>query len=116
VADGRKMSFASVDSIGQGRVWTGENALKIGLIDQLGGLDDAVKLAAKMAGLDKYRIVKLPELPDPLTELLKGGTGNVRNWFMKRELGDAWKYYEQAKKLGQMKGVYARLLFDLEIH
>jgi len=116
VADGRKMNIASVDSIGQGRVWTGENALKIGLIDQLGGLDDAVKLAAKMAGIDNYRIVKLPELADPLTELLKGGSGNVRNWFLKRELGDAWKYFEQARRLGDMKGVYARLPFDVEIY
>lgn len=116
VADGRKMTFAGVDSIGQGRVWTGENALKIGLVDQLGSLDDAVKLAAKTAGIENYRIVKLPELADPLTELLKGGTGNVRTWWLKKELGENLKYYQQLKKLTQMKGIYARLPFDPEIN
>jgi protease-4 len=115
VADGRKMSFAAVDSIGQGRVWSGENALKIGLIDELGGLDHAVKMAAEMANLDNYRIVKLPDLPDPLTELLRGSTDNVRTWFLKKELGDTWKYYNQINQLRQMKGLYTRLPFDIEI-
>jgi len=115
VADARKMAFAEVDSIGQGRVWTGENALQIGLADKLGGLDDAVKLAAEEAGLEKYRVVKLPEITDPFTEMLKGSTGNVRTWFLKKELGDAWIYYEQVRKLKSMQGVYARLPYDIII-
>jgi protease-4 len=115
VADGRKMSFAAVDSIGQGRVWAGENALKIGLVDQLGGLDDAVRIAAEMAGLKDYRVVKLPELTDPFTEMLKGGSHNVRTWFLKKELGGAWEYYDQIKKLSRMDGIYARMPYDVEI-
>ncbi len=115
VADGRKMSRAAVDSIGQGRVWTGENALKIGLVDQWGGLSDAVKAAAEMAGIEDYRIVYLPELTDPFTELLKGGTHNVRIWFMKKELGDNWKYFEQLQRISRMKGIYARIPFDIEV-
>jgi len=116
VADGRKMDWTEVDAIGQGRVWTGENALKIGLVDQLGGLEDAVKLAAEMAGIEHYRIVKLPELPDPLTELLKGQTVDIRTWFLKRELGENWKYFEQVQKLQRMKGLYARLPYDPKIY
>jgi protease-4 len=115
VADGRKMETAAVDSIGQGRVWTGENALKIGLVDELGGLDKAIGIAAGIAGLENYRTVKLPELPDPLTELLKGGTDNARTWFLKREMGDAWPYYEQLGRLKNMKGLYARIPYDVVI-
>ncbi len=115
VADGRKMSFAAVDSIGQGRVWSGENAMKIGLVDELGGLNQAVSLAAQLAGLENYRIVKLPELPDPFTELLKGGTNNARNRWLKKELGESWRYYDQIRQLTGMKGIYARMPYDLEI-
>lgn len=115
VADGRSMQTASVDSIGQGRVWTGENALRIGLVDELGGLDKAIGIAAGIAGLENYRTVKLPELPDPLTELLKGGTDNARTWFLKGEMGDAWPYYEQLGRLKNMKGLYARIPYDVVI-
>ncbi len=116
VADGRKMNTTAVDSIGQGRVWTGENALKIGLVDEMGGLDKAIEIAAGIAGLENYRTVKLPELPDPLMELFKGGTDNARTWFLKQEMGDAWPYYKEISRLKQMKGLYARIPFDIMIH
>jgi len=61
VADGRNMSLAQVDSIGQGRVWSGDNAKKIGLVDQYGGLKTAIELAAKEAKLKKYRLVEYPK-------------------------------------------------------
>lgn len=112
VAEGRKMGFAAVDSIGQGRVWSGENALQIGLVDELGGLGQAIEDAAEMAGLENYRTVKLPELKDPFTELLQGGTDNARTWFLRRELGDAWSHYENIARLKNMKGIYARLPYD----
>ncbi len=115
VADGRGMTASAVDSIGQGRVWSGENALRIGLVDELGGLDKAVALAASLAGLKNCRTVSLPELPDPLTELLKGGTDNARVWFLKKELGTAWNYYDKIARLGGMSGLYARMPFDVTI-
>jgi protease IV len=115
VADGRKMNFAAVDAIGQGRVWSGENALKIGLVDTLGGLDVAVKEAAKMAGLDHYKLVSLPEQIDPFTLLFKSGTNNVRTWFLKKELGEAYQYYDQLQRFTQMKGLYARMPYDIKI-
>jgi protease IV len=71
VADGRNMTKEAVDEIGQGRVWSGENALEIGLVDELGGLDRAVKLAAELAELENYRTVDLPALTDPFQELLE---------------------------------------------
>ena len=60
VAAGRKMSAESVDSIGQGRVWSGTSALKIGLVDEIGGLKDAIKGAAKLAGIEHYSVRELP--------------------------------------------------------
>jgi protease-4 len=115
VADGRGMDKSAVDEIGQGRVWTGENALEIGLVDKIGGLDDAVKLAAELAELENYRTVSLPVLPDPFQELLKGGTDNVKERFFRNELGEGWRYYEQIRKAGTMGGIYARLPYDIVI-
>ena len=66
VAAGRKMTSESVDSIGQGRVWSGTSALKIGLVDEIGGLKDAVKGAADLAGIKTWSVRELPVIEDPL--------------------------------------------------
>lgn len=71
VAKGRGLTYDFVDSIARGRVWTGRDALKLGLVDALGGLDDAITIAADSAGISKYRIVDYPEEDDFLTQLLK---------------------------------------------
>lgn len=71
VAEGRKMTKAQVDSIGQGRVWSGTNALAIGLVDELGGLEDAVACAAEMAGLTNYRVEAFPKAKDFATQLME---------------------------------------------
>lgn len=70
VSDGRNMKKEDVDKIGQGRVWTGKEAKEIGLIDEYGGILRAIELAAAEAGLDNYRLMELPGLKDPLSELL----------------------------------------------
>jgi len=69
-----------------------------------------------MAGLENYRVVKLPELADPFTEMLKGGTDNARTWFLRHELGEAYTHYEQISRLKNMNGIYARLPYDVVIH
>ena len=71
VAQGRKMTPAGVDSIGQGRVWSGTSALQIGLVDELGGLDDAVECAAELAGLTRYEKEEFPKDKDFTTQLLE---------------------------------------------
>jgi len=116
VADGRKMTKTDVDEIGQGRVWTGENAKTIGLVDEFGGLQKAVKDAAEMAGLKDYRTVSLPEMPDPFQELFKTGTNNVKAWWLKKELGETYKIYEQLKKASALNGTYALLPYEIEIN
>ena len=70
VAKGRGLSYDYVDSIARGRVWTGRDALKLGLVDALGGLEDAISIAADSAGITKYKVVDYPEEDDFLTELL----------------------------------------------
>jgi protease-4 len=116
VAEGRGMTKEQVDAIGQGRVWSGENAKEIGLIDEFGGLNDAIKLAAEMEGLEEYRTVSLPVLEDPFQELFKMGGNNVRARFLKNELGEKYQYYEYFKKVSGMNGVYARMPYDISIH
>lgn len=116
VAEGRKMDKTSIDEIGQGRVWAAPNAKEIKLIDAYGGLTDAINLAKKMANLDSYRIVNLPKLKDPLEELLKEFSGSARASFMKDEMGENYKYYEQLRSIISQRGVLARMPYDIEIH
>ena len=116
VAEGRGMTKEQVDEIGQGRVWSGENAKEIGLIDEFGGLQDAIDLAVEMEGLEDYRTVSLPTLPDPFEELFKTGTDNIRAKFIKNELGEKYRYYEYLKKASQMNGIYARMPYDISLN
>ncbi len=116
VADGRRMTTAQVDSIGQGRVWSGENAKEIGLIDDFGGLKDAITLAAEIEGLENYRTVSLPALPDPFSELFKMGADNIKARFLKNEMGDSYKYYEYFKKMSGLNGIYARMPYDIFVN
>ena len=116
VAEGRGMSEEEVDEIGQGRVWSGENAKEIGLVDRFGGLNDAIDLAAEIAGVENYRTVSLPALPDPFEELFKTGTDNIRLRLLKNELGEKYRYYEYFKKMSQMNGIFARLPYDIHVN
>ena len=116
VAEGRNLTKEEVDKIGQGRVWSGENAIEIGLIDSFGGLEDAIEMAAEMEGLENYRTVSLPRLPDPFEELFKTGRKNIRARILKNELGEKHRYYELFKKASQMNGIYARMPYDVFVN
>ncbi len=115
VAEGRKMSEAEVDSIAQGRVWSGADAIKIGLVDELGGLDKAIAIAAKKAKLEDYRTVELPELKDPFEELWSSLSSEASVYFMKRELGPNYNEYEAVKKALRFQGIQARMDYQLKI-
>jgi len=116
VAEGRGMDKSAVDAIGEGRVWAATNAKEIKLIDVYGGLNDAIELAKKMANLDNFRIVNLPKLKDPFEELMKEISGSAKASFMKDEMGDSYKYYEQLRGILSQKGVLARMPYDIDIH
>lgn len=115
VADGRAISKEQVDEIGQGRVWASTDAKERSLVDLYGGVNDAIKLAAQMCGLEDYRITKLPKLPDPLEELMKELTGEARAFFMEEELGDQYKIYQKLKAAANTKGIMARMPYDITI-
>lgn len=116
VAEGRKMTKEQVDEIGQGRVWSGENAKEIGLVDEFGGLQHAIDLAAEIEGLENYRTVALPAQLDPFQQIFQSGTDNVRAWFLKNQLGEHYRYYEFLKKSSEMNGILARMPYDIYIN
>jgi protease IV len=120
VAEGRKMTVAQVDSIGQGRVWSGSQALKIGLVDKIGGLDDAIKEAASLAKTKRYSIQNFPEYEKSLQELLQESNSSPfaksKESFIKEELGEeTYNLMEQLKKVQARKGVQAMMPFEINI-
>lgn len=116
VAKGRGMSQASVDSIGQGHVWSGTDAKRIGLVDTFGGLNDAIKEAASLAGLETYRLVEKPDAVDFYSKLLKGITEEIRTKTVARELGPAAKYYYELKEILSSGGIQAVMPYYLDIY
>jgi protease IV len=117
VAEGRGMSQADVDSIGQGRVWSGIDALRIKLVDELGGINDAIAFAAKRANLkdDKYELLSLPRQKDPLKTLLEGKKDEEETIMLKKHLGIFYEHLKAAQAIGRMRGVQARLPFEMVI-
>jgi protease-4 len=116
VASGRKMTTEFVDSIGQGRVWSGTSAQKIGLVDEIGGLKAAIKGAAKLAGVDVYSVRELPLLEDPYTKILSQLSGDIRINILKKELGESVKYYNLLQEVKDLTGIQARIPYFIEIH
>jgi protease-4 len=116
VANGRKLSKAQVDSIGQGRVWSGEDAKRIGLVDVLGGLDTAIAIAARKAKLDKYRITELPFQEGTLEKMIKKLSGETEDEVTERVLGDSYYYYQQFEKLKKMQSYQARLPYNIRLN
>ena len=116
VAQGRNMTKAEVDSIGQGRVWSGVNALEIGLVDELGGLDNAVKKAVELAKLEDYRIKELPEQKDFLETMMNDFSSQVQLYYLKNQLGEEFRYLEIITFVKNAKGVQARLPYDIVVY
>ena len=116
VAEGRSMTYEEVDAIGGGRVWSGVNAMEIGLIDLYGGLERSIEIAAEMAELESYRIRSLPVLEDPFTQLMKQFTGGVKTRIIKKELGASYELYKKAEEISQMRGIQAIMPYTLDIH
>lgn len=116
VASGRDMKFESVDSIGQGRIWSGTSSLKLGLVDEIGGLNDAIKEAAKLAKTETYSIRELPVAEDPYMMLLKQMSGEVKMNKLKKEIGETFGFYRELLEIRDLTGIQARLPYFIEIH
>jgi protease-4 len=115
VASGRDMRQSAVDSIGQGRVWSGSDAAGLGLVDTFGGLRDAVKEAAALAGLEDYRVIEKPEAADFYTKLLKQMTEEMRTKAIRNELGEVSRYYSDLKEIISSGGILAVMPYYIEI-
>ena len=107
------MSKEDVHEIAQGRVWTGEDAMKIGLVDVFGGLEDAVRLAAEKAGLENYRIAELPAQKNPFELILNNLSASVKENVLRTELGGWYEWYQNHKALLTTQGVMARIPYDI---
>ncbi len=119
VSQGRKMAPAAVDSIAQGRVWSGTEALKIGLIDEIGGLDDAIAHAAKLAKVRDFATEDFPEYEKSFRDWLSGiGLPFVksREALLREELGEEnYRTVEQIRNVMAQQGIRAALPFSIDI-
>ena len=116
VADGRNMTTEQVDSIGQGRVWSGEQALANGLVDRLGSIEDAIAAAASKADVEEYQIVKYPAIKDPFAGLLGGTTDKIKIWYGRSEFGAFYDHYESMKKVLDQTGMMAIMPYQITIY
>ncbi len=118
-AQGRNMKVEDLRAVASGRVWSGAEARTQGLVDRFGGLDDAIKMAARKANLaeDEYRIRRLPARKTYFEELMSSFSGDeARARAIRTELGTLAPYYEQVQRLSHLQsGVQARMPFELEI-
>jgi len=119
VAAGRNITVEKADSLAQGRVWSGVDAKKIGLIDELGTLDDAIAAAAKLAEMSDFGVRKYPKYKTGLEKFMEdmgGIKANIGKKWMKEELGnEAYRLLQQMKLTVQQKGIYTRMPYLLEI-
>jgi protease-4 len=117
VSDGRKKALAYVDSIGQGRVWSGSTAILLGLVDHLGGTQDAIDCAAQMAGTSNYRLSEFPEPKNFLDLLFTNYRKSILSKTVKEELGeDGYEIYNHFKRSRALVGTsQSRLPFDFTI-
>lgn len=116
VSDGRGLTKAQVDSIGQGRVWAGTDALQLGLVDKLGNIKDAIAMAAELAGTDSYKLVYYPEKKEWFEALFnKDKEEKEISAAIRSELGDLYPTYNALQQIIKAKGVQARMPLEITI-
>lgn len=120
VANGRKMTKEQVDAMGQGRVWSGTDAVKIGLADELGGLDDAIAYAAKLGKTTSYTTKNYPEYERNLEDLFAGLTGmpfaKTREEFIAEEIGEEnYRVIERIRRVSKLRGTQVILPYEITI-
>ena len=121
VADGRKMTTEQVNEIAQGRVWTGTDAHRLGLVDEIGGLEDAIKYAAKLGKTSAYRTEDFPEYEKSFEDMLANFTGmamfKTKEQLLKEQLGEeGYQMLEQMKRVKSRKGIQAIMPYELIIN
>lgn len=112
-AEGRNMSVQEINSIAEGRVWTGTDAFKNGLVDIIGNLDKVVSIAAQKANLVEYQIREYPAKEDFATKLMKLLTGDIELKILKSRLGDQYEILKRVKQVENIYGIQARMPYDI---
>ena len=118
VANGRKMTKLQVDAIGQGRVWSGQDALKIGLIDKIGGMNDAIKAAAILGKTKKYSTVDYPEYEKKFSDIFQKimPFAQTKQGIIEAEIGKQnYELLQHIKQLSTQKGIQAKMSYELKI-
>lgn len=115
VAVGRNMTVEQVDEVAQGRVWSGRDALELGLVDEIGGLKEAIESAVELAELEDYRVVELPKQKEPFEQILNDLFGQTKTRMLESELGENYKYYMYYKEISKWNGIQARMPYELMI-
>jgi protease-4 len=120
VAAGRKMTVEQVEAVAQGRVWTGSEAFKLGLVDQLGGLDLALKEAATLAKIKKFKTQNYPEFDKSIMDFINDQNklpfAKSKETIIKEEIGiEAYETLKQVKKITAYKGIQMVMPFELKI-
>ncbi|MBT8264491.1 MAG: signal peptide peptidase SppA, partial [Muriicola sp.] len=119
VAKGRNISIAKADSLAQGRVWSGTDAVQLGLVDEIGGIDEAIAEAASLAGISTFGIRKYPKYKsnfELFMEDLSGAKVRTKEFFIENELGgEVFDVLKEVKAAMEQKGIQARMPFTLHI-
>lgn len=114
VAQGRNLTRDEVHAVAQGRVWTGEQAKQVGLVDALGGLDDAIRIAAEKAGLETYNLSEYPLEKNPFEELFSGFSASIKAKILNAELGEYYDTFNSLKNImNTQHGLVARMPYDI---
>jgi protease IV len=114
VAEGRGLPVSAVDSIAQGRVWSGVDAKQIGLIDDFGGLNVAIDQAADLAGIEAYRLVEFPVVKDFFVQIMES-LGEAETRIIKARLGESYYIYEKIQQATQNTGIQMRMPYEITI-
>ncbi|MEO0573317.1 MAG: signal peptide peptidase SppA [Bacteroidota bacterium] len=119
VAEGRGMTKEAVNEVAQGRVWSGVDALKLGLVDELGNLDDAISAAAQMAGLDSHGIRKYPKYKSDFERLMEDFSSaklKIGESIIQDQLGtQTFQNLKELKRMIEQKGIQTRMPYNLNI-
>ena len=112
VAEGRSLNMETIEEIAQGRVWSGKDAVEIGLVDSLGGLNEAITSAAELAKLKKYNLVDYPKFDDDLESILLGAFSKVKSKVLQHPME---KYTSEYIKLSQLEGIQTRIPYSIKM-
>ncbi|MFK7900196.1 MAG: signal peptide peptidase SppA [Cyclobacteriaceae bacterium] len=115
-AEGRGMTQDAIKKIAGGRVWSGKQAIEIGLVDKLGGFEDAINMAAELGEVTDYSLEYFPKHKNVVEQLLEGGYESFSNKIIEKQLGPLAKPAQLAKRMQTWDMIQARIPYEVEIH